>query len=258
MNQAELSPIPRISVVDAAFEELRSRILRGVLAPGERLPTELDLSRALGVSRSTVREALNRLASARLINIQHGGSKTVLDYREHAGLEVVPALVAGSAAGMGPGIVRSVTELRSLIAPDAARMAAQRATQKELEELMDAARGMQLEAASLDELTSACMQFWKTLVLASHNLAYRLAFNSLLVTYVSDSGVLRQTIAEELRASEHYLQIAEAVEAGDADLARDKTTALMDIGSRAIFAAIEFYEEKLETEGQRIWRSESG
>ena len=249
MNQAELSPIPRISVVDAAFEELRSRILRGVLAPGERLPTELELSRALGVSRSTVREALNRLASARLINIQQGGSKTVLDSREHAGLEVVPALVAGSAAGMGPGIVRSVTELRSVIAPDAARMAAQRATQKELEELMEAARGMQLEAASLDELTSACTRFWKKLVLASHNLAYRLAFNSLLVTYVSDSGVLRQTIAEELRASEHYLQIAEAVEAGDADLARDKTAALMDIGSRAICAAIELYEQALETEG---------
>ena len=196
-----------------------------------------------------MREALNRLASARLINIQHGGSKTVLDYREHAGLEVVPALVAGSAAGMGPGIARSVTELRSVIAPDAARMAAQRRTSEELDELMDAARGMQLETASLDELTSACMQFWKKLVLASHNLAYRLAFNSLLVTYVSDSGVLRQTIEEELRASEYYLQIAEAIEAGDAELARDKTSALMEMGSRAIFAAIELYEQALEQEG---------
>ena len=132
LSQPELTPIARVSVVDAAFDELRSRILRGVLLPGDRLPTEQELSRGLGVSRSTVREALNRLASARLIKIQHGGSKTVLDYREHAGLEVVPALVQGSAAGMGPGIVRSVTELRSIIAPDAARMAALRCSEDDM------------------------------------------------------------------------------------------------------------------------------
>ena len=249
VSQAELSPISRVSVVDAAFDELRSRILRGVLSPGERLPTEQELSRALGVSRSTVREALNRLASARLINIQHGGSKTVLDYREHAGLEVVPALVQGSAEGMGPGIVRSVTELRSIIAPDAARIAAMRRTDDELAQLMSAAEAMQQTELPLDDLTVACMEFWKKLVLASGNLAYRLAFNSLLVTYVSDAGLLRQTIEQEIRAGGMYMAIAKAVEAGDGELARAKTEELMVIGSDAIYAAIDLFQQMQNSEG---------
>ena len=249
MSQAELTPIARVSVVDAAFDELRSRILRGVLKPGDRLPTEQELSRGLGVSRSTVREALNRLASARLINIQHGGSKTVLDYREHAGLEVVPALVEGSAAGMGPGIVRSVTELRSIIAPDAARMAAARRSDEDLAELRSAAEAMQQADLPLDEITVACMEFWKKLVMASGNLAYRLAFNSLLVTYVSDAGILRQTIENEIRAGAAYLDIALAIEARDGALAKAKTEALMEIGSTAIYAAIELYEQMQSSEG---------
>ena len=78
MAISELTTVNRTSVVDSAYEVLQAQILNGTLAPGEKLPTESELTKALGVSRSTLREALNRLASARLIRIQHGGSKTVL------------------------------------------------------------------------------------------------------------------------------------------------------------------------------------
>ena len=83
MTSLDIKPIPKTSVVDAAYDSLRSQILRGVMVPGTRLPPEQELGRLLGVSRSTIREALNRLASANLIRIQHGGSKIVLDYLEH-------------------------------------------------------------------------------------------------------------------------------------------------------------------------------
>ena len=75
MADLDIKPIAKTSVVDAAYDSLRSQILRGVLSPGTRLPAEQELARLLGVSRSTIREALNRLASANLIRIQHGGSK---------------------------------------------------------------------------------------------------------------------------------------------------------------------------------------
>ena len=47
--------------------QIREAILRGDIAPGERLPPETELARQLGVSRPTVREALGALASAGLI-----------------------------------------------------------------------------------------------------------------------------------------------------------------------------------------------
>jgi DNA-binding transcriptional MocR family regulator len=53
-------------------DELRSQIMRGALAPGERLPSEAELSRAFGVSRSTVREALRSLTSQHLIETLRG------------------------------------------------------------------------------------------------------------------------------------------------------------------------------------------
>ena len=71
----ELTTVNRTSVVDSAYEVLQAQILNGTLKAGAKLPTEGELTKALGVSRSTLREALNRLASARLIHIQHGGSR---------------------------------------------------------------------------------------------------------------------------------------------------------------------------------------
>ena len=132
MTSLDMKPIPKTSVVDAAYDSLRSQILRGVMVPGTRLPPEQELGRLLGVSRSTIREALNRLASANLIRIQHGGSKIVLDYLEHAGLELVPVLIEGSAADVDSSLIRSVTELRNVISPDIARLAARRASEDEV------------------------------------------------------------------------------------------------------------------------------
>ncbi|MBT6489749.1 MAG: GntR family transcriptional regulator, partial [Deltaproteobacteria bacterium] len=42
MTDLEIKPIPKTSMVDAAFDVLRSRILRGILAPGDRLPAEQE------------------------------------------------------------------------------------------------------------------------------------------------------------------------------------------------------------------------
>ena len=57
----ELTTVNRTSVVDSAYEVLQAQILNGTLKAGAKLPTEGELTKALGVSRSTLREALNRL-----------------------------------------------------------------------------------------------------------------------------------------------------------------------------------------------------
>src|ERR1700716_910080 len=54
-------------------DELRRQIIAGLLPAGHRLPNEPELSRAFGVSRSTVREALRVLASQHLIETLRGG-----------------------------------------------------------------------------------------------------------------------------------------------------------------------------------------
>ena len=237
---AALTPVSRASVVDRAFAALRARILSGAFPPGSHLPTEAALTEALGVSRSTVREALNRLASARLIHIQHSGPKTVLDYRLHAGLEVVPALIADPEVPVDPKLVRAITEMRSVLAPDAARLAARRRTEAQAQQVVAAAEAVD-PTADLDALAAESMTFWMTVVRASQNLAYQLAFNSLRVTYVATAGPFRRLIADELRARDRYLAVARAIAAGDAEAAENAARALVRLGDEVILSALETF-----------------
>jgi len=67
---------------------LRTQIESGALPPGAALPTEQSLQEIFGVSRSVVRQALDRLAHDRLISREQGRGTTVLPphyYRRRAG-----------------------------------------------------------------------------------------------------------------------------------------------------------------------------
>nr|WP_297456595.1 GntR family transcriptional regulator [uncultured Halomonas sp.] len=71
------------SLAEAAFDELRRKIVRGQLAPGERL-IEPELCEALGLSRTPLREALTRLASEGLVVLRRNRNAmvTLFDARE--------------------------------------------------------------------------------------------------------------------------------------------------------------------------------
>ena len=95
---------------------------------------------------------------------------------------------------------------------------------------------------SLDALTEASLKFWKRLILASDNVAYRLAFNSMIVSFVEDTDAFRPVIADELRAGPAYVAIAKAIESGNEKLASKKAAALIALGSNAILQLLEQIE----------------
>ena len=109
-------------------DELRAQIVTGVLAAGQRLPNEAELSRAFGVSRGTVREALRVLTSQHLIETLRGvrGGSFVAAPDPDRVVEDV-----GGALGvlvMTPRLcLGDLLEARLLLEPAAARLAAQRA-----------------------------------------------------------------------------------------------------------------------------------
>jgi DNA-binding FadR family transcriptional regulator len=67
--------------------------LGGELAAGERLLPERELAASLGASRVTVRSALDRLASARLVSARQGSGYVVRDYRREGGPALLPGLI---------------------------------------------------------------------------------------------------------------------------------------------------------------------
>lgn len=75
-------PIKPKKVSAQIAEQIRASILAGEFAPGDKLPAERDLAEMFGVSRPSVREALNILASSGLVMSYQGGGTVVLSLME--------------------------------------------------------------------------------------------------------------------------------------------------------------------------------
>lgn len=238
MNQGALAPIGHRSVVDEIYERLSAGILSGEMRAGEALPAEQELADTLGVSRPAVREALNRLAAARLVSMRHSGGKRVLDYRRTAGLELLPALLVTRDDRIDPDVVRSVMEMRSAVGPDVARLAAKRRERSlapKLRELVQRMEASTDDLASLQDLTD---EFWSHLVDGSGNVAYRLAYNSLRASYDQVRRLVTQVLAAEIADVKGYADIAEAVACGDAEKAQAQARRLLERGEQSIKAML--------------------
>src|SRR5439155_13215693 len=111
-----VSPIPRRSVPDHVFAQLREAILLGRYRPGERLLPQRALAAELEVNMASVREALKRLEQLRLVEVRHGDGTRVLDWRRSGGLE---ALVLGG--GIDEPFAHDLFEARRLLLVEAAR-----------------------------------------------------------------------------------------------------------------------------------------
>jgi DNA-binding FadR family transcriptional regulator len=214
-------------VSDTVHVYLRDRILSGDLAPGDPVPSERDLSEQLGVNRHAIREALNRLQQARLVQVSHGGPTRVLDWRATGGLELITDLARDPGNQMDANLTRAIIELRACIGVDVARRAAERADagQRERAALLAEAAA---EAADLPRRAEANQRLWTELVDAAGNIAYRLALNSLLEGVAAHPELDAQLNtpagdADELR------RLAQSLRAGDRDAAAAVARALLEL-----------------------------
>lgn len=202
-------PVVKKSVSDAVYEQLRDRIVRGDMEPGENLPSERALSDVLGVNRGAVREALKRLEQARLVAIHQGGATRVLDFRETAGTDLIGSLLLDNDGQLNLDVARSVMELRSALGSDIARLCALRSPEAGHELLLITMRMRSVD--SLETLQILNMEFWEVLVRGSQNVAYRLAFNSIRELYSQMRELMAVALEEELRDIETHQMIASAV-----------------------------------------------
>ncbi len=80
MGSVRLDPVATVPAYELVLEQLRRSINLGHFGPGDKLPPERDLARQLGVSRTTVREAVRVLEGEALVEVRRGstGGITVL------------------------------------------------------------------------------------------------------------------------------------------------------------------------------------
>lgn len=214
-------------VSEAVFVQLCSQILGGKLQPGEGLDSERTLADAFGVSRHAVREAVKRLQQAGLVEVSQGGATCVLDWRTDGGLDLLPQLSRRTSGLADPKIVRSALEMRISIGADAARLCARRALPPLTDRLFGLVDEME-ETEDTGKLVDLDTEFWRLVVEGADNIAYRLAFNSLIRSLDIHRGPALALITDELLEPAARRSVAEAIAGADeeaaARLAREALT----------------------------------
>jgi DNA-binding FadR family transcriptional regulator len=232
-----LRAVERRSLPDNVFEQLLSEIISGRYPPGATVPSERQLSETLGVNRHVVREAIKRLEQIGLVRVTQGGRTTVLDFHQTAGLDLL-ALVAEHAEADGAllPLLAAALEMRAGIGVDLARLCAQRAGGRVRKDLLEISQ--KLAAVGGEELLELDRRFWQRVLDGVGNLAYQLAFNSLIRAVHARRDLSIPWLEEELERSDYRRPIAAAIAAGDADgaatAAHEALTAPEDA---ALFAA---------------------
>ncbi len=126
----------RAQIADGIAEQIRRMILDSIIPSGERLPTESELMKRFGVSRSSVREAIKILQTEHIVEIRRGKGTYVTENR---GVGADPLGLRFSEQTQNE-ILGNLMEARALIEPEIAYTAAMRRTDqqvKDMEALLD-------------------------------------------------------------------------------------------------------------------------
>jgi GntR family transcriptional regulator, transcriptional repressor for pyruvate dehydrogenase complex len=206
---------------DVIARQLEKLILEGVLGPGERLPPERELARELDVSRPSLREALQKLEAAGLLETRHGGGTFV---KNAIAAAITEPLI--DVFQRHPEAALDFIELRSTLEGISAYYAALRGTEEDREILTDRFRAME-EAHNLDDPSEEAerdAEFHIAIAQASHNIVLLHVMRGLLGLLRKDIIFNRKQLyvregARDLLLRQHR-SIYEAIMAGDPEAAR--------------------------------------
>jgi GntR family transcriptional regulator, transcriptional repressor for pyruvate dehydrogenase complex len=216
-----LEPLGGLGVKERVAGQLRGLIEDGSLQAGQQLPSERELAERLGVSRSTVREAVQFLGALGLVEIRHGSGTFVRPEGDRAQL---PSewLQWTRRHTMH---VHELLEVRRGLEALAAELAAERS--HDLAAIEDALADMEaaLDGPDVPALVEADLAFHTALAAASGNAALRHLTESLGRELLRERGAIWNKPGRPERSLREHRRIYEAVRARDPLGAR---TAIVD------------------------------
>ncbi len=213
-------PVRRVrKAYEQVADQLRDLIVGGELLPGERLPNENMLASEFGVSRATVREALRLLAAQNLIRTAKGaggGSYVTLPSVDHISQFLHASINLLTEAQ--DVTLEEFLEARELLEVPAARLAAQRRTQGEVELLRGAIPNEPLKLGTQEQFVHN-KEFHSVIVEASGNTLLVIAAQPVFT--ILQTNLARSTLGRRFHRAinDHHRAIVAAIEAADADSA---------------------------------------
>ena len=206
----------------SVVRQIEQLILRGILRPGERLPSERELSERLGVSRPSLREAISELQGRGLLSTRAGAGIYVADV---LGSAFSPALIR-LFASHDQAVLDYIGFRRDLEGVAAAR-AAQSGTETDLKVIDTILRKMEVAHTKRNPSDEAELdaQFHLAIIEASHNVIMLHMMRSMFDLLKEGVFYNRQVMFKQRNTRdillEHHRAINDAIQARDPDAARD-------------------------------------
>jgi GntR family transcriptional repressor for pyruvate dehydrogenase complex len=220
---------------EQVVEQLLERIHGGEFAPNQRLPTERELGELFGVSRGVIREAIKVLNSMGVVESRQGSGTYVSD---NLAPSVSRALVLS--AKPEEASLLSLMELRQSIEVLAARLAAERRSDDEIEEMKAAARHTitAAEEDNVHDFEDADVRF--------HRLVVEAARNPFLVTIHAAVRDIQRDVSSRVvmmagaipTAADQHVRIADAIAEHDAVTAATVMDEHLGVTIRALQGAL--------------------
>jgi len=159
----KLKPIRPKRISDQVFDQLRELIFRGEFKAGEQILTERELAEAFSVSRTSVRDAINKLVIMGLLE-QKQGQGTFVRSPDTKEQSILATMVESQDAS-----ITDLLEVRMGLECNAAAMAAGRAVEKDIQFMEKSIEEMQKEVASGRLGTEADVSFHMAICYATKN-----------------------------------------------------------------------------------------
>lgn len=210
-----------MAVTDKAISMIKAMIVDGEVGPGDRLPPEKELAERLGLSRSSMREAVKALEVMRVLDVRRGDGTYVTSLEPRLLLDAI-SFVADM---QDDGSLLELFSVRRVLESHATRLAAQCATTADIAKL----RAEVDEVCSntdIESLVEHDIRFHSAIVtLAGNHYLSGLIDNLTSQTVrarlwrgLTDAGSVERTISE-------HRALVDAIEAADSDLAGALATA---------------------------------
>lgn len=224
------APIQATKVFEQIAAQIERQILRGDLHAGDRLPTERELAEQFRASRTAVREAMKTLAQKGLVDMRPGRGTIVID---------------GTASALRDSLSRSMlvnhprsnielVEVREILEPEIAAMAAIRASDEDIANLRAEVEAMDEHVNEADAFIAADNRFHQILANATDNKLILALIHPIVELLSEQRKQIFNVHGGPQRGQEHHKTLLDAVSRHDPDAARDAMRAhLRQVGADA-------------------------
>ncbi|MGA9873445.1 MAG: FadR/GntR family transcriptional regulator [Rhodococcus sp. (in: high G+C Gram-positive bacteria)] len=214
-----MQQVQRSSLITQVTAQLREEIIAERWPVGSRIPTEAELCELTGTGRNTVREAVQALAHAGMV-----------ERRQGSGTFVMATSALGGTLGQyfADAQDRDVTELRRALEVTAATLAAQRRDAEDIRALTEALARRTASWADdpVDVAVRVDARFHRAIVAASHNAIYLEFYDSLLP--VIEQAMSHHVITAGNDYDDEHTALVDAIVRGDTEGARIAASTFFD------------------------------